>query len=279
MIGFFKILLRGMSQVMLQNNEITGALFLLGIFYNSPLMGLGALLGVLAGTAAAFLLHYERKNIEEGLYGFNGALVGIAVLFFFGLNPLAVLLAIFGAAASTLIMELMRKRIAPYTFPFVLTALLLLATVSSLKLAQIEKHELPASVSLDFIPSVSMGFGQVMLQANTVTGIVFLIAILVSSRISGVYALIGSVLGLALALVLSFPLNLINAGVFGFNGVLCGIAFAGRKGSALAYAVASIAISVLIAYGMTLINVPALTAPFVFATWIVSGLRKFATRK
>ncbi|MFA6098718.1 MAG: urea transporter, partial [Patescibacteria group bacterium] len=42
---FIKILLRGVSQVMLQNNAFTGALFLFGIFYNSWIMGLGAILG------------------------------------------------------------------------------------------------------------------------------------------------------------------------------------------------------------------------------------------
>lgn len=46
-------LLRGVGQVMLQNNALTGLLFLIGIFYNSWIMGLGAMLGVLVSTLVA----------------------------------------------------------------------------------------------------------------------------------------------------------------------------------------------------------------------------------
>ncbi|MDP2944337.1 MAG: urea transporter, partial [bacterium] len=35
MVSYFKIILRGVGQVMLQNNALTGLLFLVGIFYNS----------------------------------------------------------------------------------------------------------------------------------------------------------------------------------------------------------------------------------------------------
>jgi urea transporter len=55
-IDFLKIISRGISQVMLQNNIITGLLFLIGIFYNSWLMGIGALIGVLISTLTAFIL-------------------------------------------------------------------------------------------------------------------------------------------------------------------------------------------------------------------------------
>ena len=80
---FIKIILRGISQVFLQNNIFTGLLFLIGILYNSRLMALGALLGVIISTITAILLNYNKKDINNGLYGFNGTLVGIALLFFF----------------------------------------------------------------------------------------------------------------------------------------------------------------------------------------------------
>ena len=34
-VNLTKIILRGISQIMLQNNSLTGLLFLIGIFYNS----------------------------------------------------------------------------------------------------------------------------------------------------------------------------------------------------------------------------------------------------
>lgn len=45
LLNFLDCVLRGVGQVMLQGNSYAGLLFLVGIFCNSPLFGLGALLG------------------------------------------------------------------------------------------------------------------------------------------------------------------------------------------------------------------------------------------
>ncbi|MBI2676125.1 MAG: urea transporter [Candidatus Aenigmarchaeota archaeon] len=68
-IELLKIVFRGFSQVMLQNHAITGFLFIVGIFYNSWIMGLTALLGVITSTITAFILKYDWKDIHSGLYG------------------------------------------------------------------------------------------------------------------------------------------------------------------------------------------------------------------
>src|SRR5262245_24453696 len=58
-------LLRGVGQVMFQNNPITGLLFLVGIFINSYEYGLSALLGLVVATPAAYLLGADRTLISE----------------------------------------------------------------------------------------------------------------------------------------------------------------------------------------------------------------------
>jgi len=275
MIDFLKVILRGFSQVMLQNNSTTGLLFLIGVFYNSWVMGLGALIGVSASTIAAFILNYKRQDVDNGLYGFNGVLVGISLLFFFKISILLVLLIIFGSVISSLIMNYMRrKKLAPYTFPFVVSSWLLIALIKYLNLVPSQSQELAEAVSLDIASSLSYGFGQVMFQASMVSGIIFFIAILINSRKYAVYALLGSALCVLVTFGLSFPLNLVNTGIFGFNGVLCGIAFADEHKHSLSYATISIILSVFIVYGMIALNLPALTAPFVLATWATLGLRK-----
>ena len=82
MRDYIKTILRGVGQVMLQNNALTGLLFLAGIFYNSWLMGLGAIAGNFISTISAKFLKYSEEDIKNGLYGFNGTLVGIAIWFF-----------------------------------------------------------------------------------------------------------------------------------------------------------------------------------------------------
>ncbi len=275
MIGFLKAILRGFSQVMLQNNPLTGLLFIIGIFYNSWILGLGALIGVFASTIVAFILNYKKQDIYDGLYGFNGVLVGISLLFLFKSSILLIILIVFGSVLSSLIMNYMRSRkLSPYTFPFVLSSWFLIFLTKFLNLLPSQSQELAKAVNLDIASSLSYGFGQVMFQASMVSGIIFLIAILINSRKSAIYALLGSALGMLFAFGLSSPPNLVNTGIFGFNGVLCGIAFADKHKNSLSYATISIILSVFIIYGMIALNLVALTAPFVFATWATLGLRK-----
>lgn len=260
---------------MLQNNAMTGLLFLTGIFYNSWLLGLGALIGVLMSTATAFILNYKKADIYNGLYGFNGILLGIALFFFFKINILLIIFVIFGSVLSSVIMDYMHNRnLSPFTFPFVLSAWIIIILIKSFNLTTQTTQELIKTTHLNVLSSLSMGFGQVMFQASVITGIIFLLAILINSRITAIYGFIGSLIGLLLAFTLSFPLNLINAGIFGYNGVLCGIASAEKKRFSWLYTIISIIISVFIIYGMTTINWIAFTAPFVFATWITLALKK-----
>jgi len=78
-VGVTDTLLRGVGQVMLQNNPITGLLFVVGIFLNSYEYGSTALLGLLVATLATYRLGADRTLIGNGLFGFNGVLTGITL--------------------------------------------------------------------------------------------------------------------------------------------------------------------------------------------------------
>ena len=67
------------------------------------------------------------------------------------------------------------------------------------------------------------GVGEVVLQDNPWSGVVFVIAILVNSRVSFAFALLGSALGGLTALVLGGDGVAIYHGLYGFNAVLTGI--------------------------------------------------------
>lgn len=79
---FIGSVLRGVSQVMLQNNVLTGLLFLVGIFSHSPLFGAAVLVGTTVSTLTAVFLKADSSQTREGLFGFNGALVAIALIYF-----------------------------------------------------------------------------------------------------------------------------------------------------------------------------------------------------
>lgn len=258
---------------MLQNNALTGLLFLAGIFYNSWLMGLGAVMGTIVSTFFAKSLKYPKEDIEDGLYGFNGTLVGIAILFFFGINIFTVLAIIVGAALSTIIMQAMEKRVPAFTAPFVVSTWVVMLGITIFNLTPLLSSPLPQNSSLDLFSTVSMGVGQVMFQGNVVTGILFLLAILVSSRVAFAYALFGSLLGGLSALLLTLPLNAINVGLFGYNAVLCGIALGTKKWNGFILATFATILSVLLNYWLGRVGVITLTAPFVMATWMALFLK------
>ncbi|EKD64009.1 MAG: hypothetical protein ACD_51C00100G0002 [uncultured bacterium] len=271
---YLKTFLRGVGQVMLQKNSITGLLFLAGIFYNSWLMGIGTVVGLVAGTFTAYILRY--KNIEDGLFGFNGVLVGIAVLFFFQPTALAFLLLIIGAILSSVIMNFMvKKNLHPYTFPFILSTWILIFLIKNFDLIPANVSESASMNGLDALSSVSMGIGQVMFQGSIITGAIFFVALLVNSRSAALYGLAGSALGMGIAYLLGFSLDSINIGIYGFNAVLCAIAFSEKK-SLIPYALLSAALSVFVIQGMSYMGLPALTFPFVLSTWIALGARKVA---
>ncbi|MEK6943663.1 MAG: urea transporter [Nanoarchaeota archaeon] len=267
---FTKSIFRGIGQVMLQNNAITGFIFLIAVVYSSWLMGIGALIGTATGTLTAIMLKYKEKDVLGGLYGFNGTLVGISLLFFFKPTGFLFIILIIAAAISAIVMNFMhKKKFMPYTFPFVLTAWVFIFLIKSFNIVPSSIPETVYFTQADILSAIILGFSQVMLQASVITGILFFIGILINSRISAVYALAGSTIGLLTGL-LFFPslINLINIGIFGFNGVLCGIAFSDKKRHSFIFAVTAIILSAGIIYGFIALNFIALTAPFVFAAWI-----------
>lgn len=277
---FTKSVFGGIGQVMLQNNAITGFIFLIGIFCASWLMGIGALIGALVGTLSAILLGYNKKDILDGRYGANSTLVGIALLLFFEPTLVLFITLVIAAVVSAIVMNFMYERkLSPYTFPFVVTTWAFILLITALGISPLHIPGTTDFATIDFSSGIILGFSQVMLQASIITGILFFIAILVNSRISAIFALLGSVVGLLLGL-LFFPslLNQINLGIFGFNGVLCGIAFADKKWPSVLFALIAIGLSVGIIYGFLELNLIALTAPFVFAAWI-TGFAKNRVQK
>ena len=312
-VGVIDTLLRGVGQVMFQNNPITGLLFLVGIFINSYKYGLTALLGLVVATLAAYLLGADRTLIRNGLFGFNGVLTGIALSVFLQWDWYVAVYIILGAIVSTIAMMGLAKLLiswdmdeVPLTAPFVLTAWLLLFAIYPFGQLHPTKLISPMPVhpgaaiqtdlqeagggavgltAANLANALFRGVGEVFLQDNLWTGVVFAIAILVNSRVCLGFALIGSALGGVTALVLGGDGVSIYHGVYGFNAVLTGIALGDvflvlnwrSTIYALIGAIFSAIVFAAIAVALSPIGMPALTAPFVLTTWIfllpTSGFR------
>jgi len=264
---------RGMGQVMLQESALTGMLFFVGIICHSRVMAFGALIGLLTSNLAASALKYDREEIKKGLYGFNGALVGIALCCFFKLNMALIGLIVAGSFLTSPVMKWMFDRgWVPYTSPFLLVTWAFYFFIKLFRWIPLNAL-LPAQGNeLDWSTSLFLGFGQVLFQPDLITGIIFALAVLIHSRISALFAFWGALGGMLTALCLSYPLGMVNSGLYGFNGVLCGIVFSGLRSKAWLFASLSIVLSVLMMNAMTRLHMIALTGPFVFSTWLVMSL-------
>lgn len=278
--GLF-IIGRGVGQVMFQNNAVSGLLMLVGIACNSWLLALFALSGNFVGTLTAFFSGYSKEDIEDGLYGFNGTLVGIAVGIFMETGIASLLLLVAGSVLSTWIARVFgyQELLPGFTAPFILTVWLLLALCRwwfpSLLLPSVMSEE----TTPDLFQAFSLNIGQVMFQGGTVlSGLFFLAGILLNSRIHALYTVWGALLPLGMVWMVGSDYAAFNAGLFGYNAVLCAIALGDRSWAGAAWATLSVVISVLLqVWGMSL-GMTTLTAPFVVSVWIVLGMRRALCR-
>ena len=227
------ILGRGIGQVMFQNNALSGLLMLIGIFLNSWQMGLLAVSGNIISTLTARISGYDCDDIKNGLYGFNGTLVGIAVGVFMHLTVNSLILMAIASCASTYIARFfnMQRMLPGFTTLFILSVWMLLGLCSWLMpdMLLVSDTETPASSSISYLQCFSMGIGQVMFQGNMMTGLFFLAGILVNSRNAAVYTILGALLPLLLATLLGVDSEALNMGLMGYNGVLCALALGGKS--------------------------------------------------
>lgn len=273
-ISLVNILLKGIGQIMLQENSLTGFLFLIGIFYGSWTMGVAALLATICGTATAILLKYDQAEINRGLYGFSAALVGVATMLF--LKPLFItwIILIIGSALATVIQHFFMKRKIPvFTLPFVLITWLILFFTNNYGTGLLSESSTAIASPIDYFTVGFKGFGQVIFQDSLISGIIFFIAVFISSPISALYGFLGAVLSAIIAFSISAPVADISFGLFSFNAVLCAIVFAGKEIKDFIWAFTAILLSLAISLFMLKFNFTQLTFPFVLASCVTLFLK------
>ncbi|MES2006061.1 MAG: urea transporter [Bacteroidota bacterium] len=266
--------LKGIGQIMLQNNTWTGLFFLAGIFYGSWMMGIAALLAAVTGTLTAKLLRYDETEINNGLYGFSAALVGVALVFYFQPTAFTWFAILLGSVLATMIQHFFISRKIPgFTFPFILVTWLFLFLshyFPALIQSRLPVTGVPDTNSFSVL---SLGFGQVIFQGSSLAGILFLLGVLISQPIAAIYGIIAAVISGFIAYRLGVPVKDIYMGLLSYNAVLCAITFAGNKLENGLLAFAAVVLSVLIMVQMSEMNLPALTFPFVLASWLVLFLQ------
>ena len=294
--GSIRDLLRGSGQVMFQQSAWTGLIFIIGIFWGAiragaPQVGWGALLGLIASTFAGWVLGEHVEDGEDGLWGFNGILVGCAFPTFLAPVPLMWVSLICCAMLTTWMRRGFNNVTAQFkinslTFPFVFCTWVFLLSARVLTATPLADMDSPALLvhiggeiewSLGaFFTYWLKGVSQVFLINNAVTGAIFLVGLAVCNKWAAIYAAGSSALALFVAVLFAADPADVTAGLFGFSPVLTGIAlgttFYKVNWKSACWAAAGVVATVFIQAGMDTLMVPwgmpTLTAPFCIATWM-----------
>jgi urea transporter len=295
---FIDVNLRGIGQVMFQDNPLSGLLFFIAIGWGSfvagmPQVAIGGLVALVAGTLTAQWLRVDAAGLAAGLYGYNAYLVGLALGTFLAVSPLFWIYVALGGAVSvvaTLGTANVFKTwgVAALTAPFVLTTwLLLLATYA---FTAIDGSGLPMSAEItpldpaaanplafgDFVQGIVKSISQVFLKASVLAALLLLAGLAVNSLAAAAFAVGGAIVAVVTGHLLGAESDLITGGLMGFSPVLTAIAlgavFYKPSPRVALYALLGTVFTVIVQGAMNVVvapfGIPTLTAPFVLASWL-----------
>jgi urea transporter len=283
--------LRSFGQVLLLNNPLSGVVLLLALTIQSPSIGLFAVVGTAAARLGGSWLGGDAGALANGLYGFNGALVGCAVGVFAaaasGPGPALVWLVavILGALASAWLLHGPGRwwhrlsGLPPLTLPFCLVTWALFALArawpAGMPLAPAVSVAVDPGLVGALLVSLPRGFGQVFLCDGIRSGLLVLVAAALASPLAALIGLAGGCLAALSALACGIPTTAIGQGLASYNGVLVAIAVGGTfhapNRRSLGLAMAAAALSGPLTFWLAAWlppRWPVLTLPFVLVTMV-----------
>ncbi|MEB3338158.1 MAG: urea transporter [Leptolyngbyaceae bacterium] len=292
-LDFLNYNLRGIGQVIFVNNPISGLLILIALFIQSPWVGVMSVVGVMASTLTAILLKLDRTSLRNGIFGYNGILVGAAIATFGSSgngnwNPLWVVATALFSALTTVFINTAgvwfasKLKFPPLTLPFIVGTLLFLALATWIpqpvfKL-EIASPALPPA-PLDWLrlaAALPIGFGQVFLMDQFLPGVLVLLAVGLCTPMGAAIGLLGGLLGILAGFVFGASTPAIYAGLWSYNAVLTAMAIAGvfyapnlrSIGVGGGAALVSALLGGLLGIGFSQVGLPILTLSFCIVTII-----------
>ncbi|WP_066314928.1 urea transporter [Bacillus sp. FJAT-29814] len=293
--GVIVTTLKGISQVMLIENAVSGFMILAAITIASYSLGIVAFLSSLIGTLIGKIGGANDESINQGLFGYNSVLAGMALsLFLTGNNRWLIALAAAAIAAfvTAAMMHFMRQTNIPIlTFPYIILTWFLLLTTYRFVSLNISPTLKPQSLSnwtldiegeINWVDGIANGIGQIFFLDYTPSSVLFFIALFWAGWRMGLYAIVGNVAALLTAYGLGGEYSLIFAGLYGYNAILAILAvsavFKGNSRYGLLTGIIAACLTVPITASIDTwlmpLGLPPLTMPFVLSSWIFLAARK-----
>ncbi len=270
-----RALLYAFSQIVLQRHAGCGALVMLALAIGAPALLAGALFGVLTAHIGAAWLHYRTADRDDGLYGYNAALLGALLVGRLGLSTTSLALVALAALASCLLQSRLLERLhrnaglPGFTLPFVLIGLIVMLANPS---GPAPAAAVLSPTAMTLLEAWLLGIGQVLFIDEPLAASCMLLGVALACWRAAAWLLAGSALGLVAA-------GLLGAawmdGLAGLNPALAALALAQWRGGWRLPLLGMTAAVLFWLVGASL-GLPMLTLPFLLATWL--GLLACAPR-
>ncbi|WP_223820932.1 urea transporter [Bacillus sp. S3] len=287
--------LKGISQVVLVENAVSGFIIFAAVSVASVPLGLITLFSALIGTLIAKIGKADPNSVNQGIFGYNSVLTGMALYLFLSGDDRWII-ALIGAAITAFftaaMIHFMRQTGVPIlTFPYIILTWFFLLTTYRLTSFQLSPDLTPQSLSnwtlnikgeANWLDGAVNGIGQVFFLDHSVSGILLFIALFWAGWRIGLYAIVGNLAALVTSYGLGGEHSLIFMGLYGYNAILTIIAVSlvfndnhktglifGTIAACITVPITASIVTWLLPYGL-----PPLTMPFVFCTWLFLGARK-----
>ncbi|MEO9495207.1 MAG: urea transporter [Vibrio splendidus] len=283
----FQGLLNGIGQVYFTPSAMTSLLLLLAISIESLSLAFLTLLGASCSYALARYSIKQSKDLDNGMFALNGALIGLFIGNFFGVTPLLALVTVLGALLTVPIANIVFrfKKYRGYTSAFILTSWLIYIIQSSLGLSVFSAPLMPlisiAANSSFNLPTVVIpllkGISQVSFIENALSGLVILLAIALNNIKHAIWVVLAVIMSTAFSDLIGASDELVAQGLYGYNAILTTLALVLYPRIPWALILLGMLLSCLITLGFHELSLLPLTAPFILSTWGVvylSGLMK-----
>ena len=219
----------GVGQVIFLNSHVSGGVIMGGLALADPFLATLAALGTVTATATAKGVGLDSGALKDGLWGYNGCLVGCAAAVFGpGSLMAATTFTVIGAAATPLVAASLKETITipQWTFAFnVVTLSSLLRTRPLLPTSSSEEPAVAATYSFaDYLVSPLTGISQIFVVESALSGAVILGGISMYSQGLAAHALAGSAIGTLAGVFLASDSTELAIGLWGFNSALTSMA-------------------------------------------------------
>jgi urea transporter len=307
---------KGSGQVIFLNSDVSGKIILASLAIGDPFTASMAALGTASSTMTARFSQFDASTTNDGLYSYNGCLVGCATAVFIAPHSLlfASVVTGIGAASATYVTACLSRMLASSSMPqwtwafnaVTLTTLLRVhplavanttnTTTATTAITDNAAVESVAAVTttapgfLEILSSPLVGLSQIFVVQSAVSGAGIVLAIASYSPLLAAHALSGSCIGCLTGWAMQgAPISDVAAGLWGFNSALTSMGVAvffrnTRQSQILSAAGAAATASVFGALSEVFgtIGSPCLTLPFCITMsgcWLLGTTVERASRK